>query len=108
VRHLCRLVDEAFAADAALAARFPRATAAQGVPSETMIRFVTDRPGHDRRYAIDAAKIGRDLGFAPAERFETGIAKTLAWYLTHEDWWRGVMDGSYRQWVERHYAPTGA
>ena len=107
VRHLCRLVDESFAADPALATRFPHSPAAQGAPSESLMRFVTDRPGHDRRYAIDAAKITRDLGFAPAERFETGIAKTLAWYLAHEDWWRGVMDGSYRQWVERHYAPAG-
>ena len=108
VHHLCRLVDDAFAADATLAARFPRALAAAGAPSETLIRFVTDRPGHDRRYAIDAGKIGRDLGFTPAEQFETGIAKTLAWYLAHEDWWRSVMDGSYRQWVKRHYASAKA
>ncbi len=107
VRHLCRLVDEAFAADVTLAARFPQAPAARGIPSETLIRFVTDRPGHDRRYAIDANRIVCELGFAPAERFETGIARTLAWYLAHEDWWRGVMDGSYRQWVARHYAPAG-
>ncbi len=93
VRHLCRLMDETFAADPALAMRFPHAAAAQGRPSETLIRFVSDRPGHDRRYAIDAGKIRRELGFAPEERFEIGIIKTLNWYLAHENWWRGIRDG---------------
>jgi dTDP-glucose 4,6-dehydratase len=103
VRLLCRLVDEAFAADAGLARRFPRAPAAAGRPTDTLITFVQDRPGHDRRYAIDAAKIGGELGYFPAESFETGIAKTLQWYLAHEAWWRAVMDGSYREWMRRHY-----
>jgi dTDP-glucose 4,6-dehydratase len=61
------------------------------------VRFVTDRPGHDRRYAIDATKIQRELGFAPQERFETGIRRTLRWYLDNEPWWRAIQDGSYRQ-----------
>jgi dTDP-glucose 4,6-dehydratase len=103
VRLLCRLVDEAFAADPALAHRFPRAPAALTRPSADLITFVQDRPGHDQRYAINASKIERELGYCPAESFETGIRKTLVWYLTHEPWWRGVMDGSYREWVQRHY-----
>jgi dTDP-glucose 4,6-dehydratase len=103
VRLLCRFVDVAFAADADLAGRFPRAPAAAGRPTDSLITFVQDRPGHDRRYAIDASKIEGELGFLPAESFETGIAKTLQWYLAHEAWWRAVMDGSYREWVRRHY-----
>jgi dTDP-glucose 4,6-dehydratase len=103
VRLLCRLVDEAFAADRSLARRFPQSPAASGRPSEGLVTFVKDRPGHDRRYAIDASKIERELGFCPRESFESGIRKTLAWYLAHEPWWRAVMDGSYRDWVGRHY-----
>ena len=57
----------------------------------------------DRRYALDSGKIARDLGFVPAESFETGLRKTVAWYLANEAWWRGVMDGSYREWVRRWY-----
>jgi dTDP-glucose 4,6-dehydratase len=107
VRLLCRLVDEAFGRDAGLARRFPRAPAAQGKPSEGLVTFVKDRPGHDRRYAIDAATIERELGWTPVETFETGVRKMLAWYLAHEAWWRGVMDGSYRDWIRRQYAhPT--
>ena len=100
---LGRLVDEAFAADPSLAERFPRAPAAEGRPTSELITFVADRPGHDRRYAIDAAKIERELGFLPAETFETGIRKTLRWYLEHESWWRAVMSGSYRDWIRRQY-----
>ena len=108
VRLLCRLVDEAFAADGALARRFPNGPAAKGRPSEELITFVKDRPGHDRRYAIDATKIERDLGFCPRESFETGIRKTLAWYLANEPWWRGVLDGSNREWIQQHYGTGGA
>jgi dTDP-glucose 4,6-dehydratase len=67
------------------------------------ITFVADRPGHDRRYAIDARKIERELGWKPAETFESGIRKTVQWYLDHGDWVRGVTSGAYRQWVERQY-----
>jgi dTDP-glucose 4,6-dehydratase len=103
VRLLCRLLDKAFAADGALATRFRSAPAANGRPSESLVTFVKDRPGHDRRYAINATKIDRELGFVPRESFESGIRKTIAWYLEHETWWRGVMDGSYREWVQRWY-----
>lgn len=67
------------------------------------IRFVNDRPGHDRRYAIDASKIERELGWRPAETFESGILKTLNWYLQNRDWVENVQSGAYRQWVDKNY-----
>ena len=73
-----------------------------------LITYVTDRPGHDRRYAIDARKIERELGWRPAETFETGIRKTVAWYLANQDWVRNVQSGAYREWVEKNYAKRDA
>ncbi len=96
VNLLCALVDEAFAADATLAARFPDAPPARARQCRDLITFVRDRAGHDRRYAIDASKINRELGYVPAESFETGIRKTLDWFLANEPWWRAILDGSYR------------
>jgi dTDP-glucose 4,6-dehydratase len=69
----------------------------------SLITFVTDRPGHDRRYAIDARKIERELGWKPAETFETGIRKTVQWYLDNQGWVNNVLSGNYRQWVEKQY-----
>ena len=74
-----------------------------GLSYTTQITFVKDRPGHDRRYAIDASKIERELGWKPAETFETGIRKTVQWYLDHQPWVQNVTSGSYRQWVEKQY-----
>ncbi|ARU06312.1 dTDP-glucose 4,6-dehydratase [Comamonas serinivorans] len=68
------------------------------------ITHVTDRPGHDRRYAIDARKIERELGWKPAETFETGIRKTVQWYLDHPEWVAQVQSGAYRDWLATHYA----
>ncbi len=70
---------------------------------EELITHVTDRPGHDRRYAIDARKIERELGWLPAETFETGIRKTVQWYLANQPWVNGVLDGSYREWEKLQY-----
>ena len=67
------------------------------------IAFVKDRPGHDRRYAIDAGKIERELGWRPAETFDTGIRKTVQWYLDNSEWVQGVVTGSYRDWLEKQY-----
>ena len=67
------------------------------------ITFVKDRPGHDRRYAINASKIANELGWKPKETFESGIQKTVQWYLDHQDWVEGVVSGSYRDWVARQY-----
>jgi len=69
-----------------------------------LITYVTDRPGHDRRYAIDARKIERELGWKPAETFDTGIRKTVRWYLDHPDWVARVQSGAYRDWVQTNYA----
>lgn len=74
-----------------------------GAPHARLITHVRDRPGHDRRYAIDAGRISQELGYRPLETFETGIAKTLEWYLHNQPWWRAVMDGSYRQWISKQY-----
>jgi len=103
VRLVCRLLDETFAADPTLNERFPDAPAAKGAAMDSLITYVKDRPGHDRRYAIDASFSREALGYAPVESFETGIRKTLDWYLANEPWWRSVMDGSYRHWIERQY-----
>ncbi len=67
------------------------------------ITFVADRPGHDRRYAINASKIANELGWKPKETFESGIQKTVQWYLDHQDWVEGVVSGSYRDWVAKQY-----
>jgi dTDP-glucose 4,6-dehydratase len=83
VRTICALLD----------ARRPRA---DGKPRESQITFVADRPGHDRRYAIDASRLQRELGWTPSVTFEQGIAHTVDWYLGHQDWVRRVLDGSYR------------
>jgi dTDP-glucose 4,6-dehydratase len=69
-----------------------------------LITFVKDRPGHDRRYAMDARKIERELGWRPKETFESGIRETVRWYLEHEEWVREVTSGSYRQWIQTHYS----
>jgi dTDP-glucose 4,6-dehydratase len=71
------------------------------------ITFVTDRPGHDQRYAIDATKIERELGWKPAETFDTGIQKTVAWYLSHQDWVENVTSGEYKKWVNKNYQERG-
>ena len=74
-----------------------------GKPYKDQITYVTDRPGHDRRYAIDARKLERELGWKPAETFETGIRKTVEWYLDNQPWVENVLRGSYRDWVAQQY-----
>jgi dTDP-glucose 4,6-dehydratase len=74
------------------------------VPHCNLVTFVKDRPGHDRRYAIDARKIERELHWRPAETFESGIRKTIAWYLEHDDWIKEVTSGAYRHWIEKQYS----
>ncbi|MFM2254231.1 MAG: dTDP-glucose 4,6-dehydratase [Pseudomonadota bacterium] len=94
VHTVCALLDELK----------PRA---DGKPYQEQITFVTDRPGHDRRYAIDARKIEQQLGWKPAETFETGIRKTVQWYLDNPQWVENVLSGSYRDWVSKQYGATG-
>ncbi len=90
VHIVCDLLDELKAKD-------------DGNSYRKQITFVTDRPGHDRRYAIDARKIERELGWKPAETFETGIRKTVQWYLDNQAWANNVLSGNYRQWIEKNY-----
>lgn len=71
---------------------------------QQLITYVTDRPGHDRRYAIDASKIERELNWKPAETFDSGIRKTIQWYLQHPSWIADVQTGAYREWIEKNYA----
>jgi dTDP-glucose 4,6-dehydratase len=92
IEEICATVDRAFADDPSLAARFPEAPAAKGVPSASLKTFVTDRAGHDRRYAIDETKARGELGYAPRRTFAEGFAQTLAWYLANEGWWRALLD----------------
>jgi dTDP-glucose 4,6-dehydratase len=73
----------------------------------TQVAFVRDRPGHDRRYAIDATRIREDLGWLPAETFESGLSRTVAWYLDNDDWLAAVTSGAYQEWVAAQYAPAG-
>ena len=81
---------------------------ADGSSYSTQISYVKDRPGHDRRYAIDASKIERELGWKPAETFDTGIRKTVQWYLAHPEWVANVQSGAYRDWLQTQYAGTVA
>ena len=90
VHTLCAILDEMQPRD-------------DGLPYSAQITYVKDRPGHDRRYAIDARKIERELGWKPQETFESGIRKTVRWYLDHQDWVANVTSGAYRDWVERQY-----
>ena len=90
VETICDILDET-AADADIG------------PRRGLITFVTDRPGHDRRYAIDATKLKQELGWVPAESFETGIRKTIAWYLDNLQWVQRVQSGEYQTWIKQHY-----
>jgi dTDP-glucose 4,6-dehydratase len=90
VQTICDIVDEM--------------AATSGPSRRELITFVKDRPGHDRRYAMDATKIEHELGWRPKETFETGIHKTVHWYLNNPEWVRDVISGSYRQWIETHYS----
>ena len=73
---------------------------------DSLIAFVKDRPGHDRRYALEAAKARRELGWAPEVGFEEGMARTIEWYRTHQEWWRRVKSGEYQEYYRRHYGQT--
>ncbi len=77
---------------------------AGGKSYREQISYVADRPGHDRRYAIDASKISQELGWKPAESFESGIRKTVQWYLDHPAWVADVQSGGYRDWIQSNYA----
>nr|WP_010130616.1 dTDP-glucose 4,6-dehydratase [Microbulbifer agarilyticus] len=92
VHLVCKLMDEAFRENSALAEKYPKAVLAAGAESAKLIEYVTDRPGHDRRYAIDATKSQNELSYQPQESFESGIRKSVNWYLNNEAWWRELLD----------------
>jgi dTDP-glucose 4,6-dehydratase len=77
-------------------------------PHRQLVKYVTDRPGHDRRYAIDARKLESELGWRAQESFETGLRKTVEWYLANAAWVKGVTSGAYQQWVTQNYADREA
>lgn len=103
VNLICQRMNAIFAQAEPVKQKYPTATSAISGSAENLIRYVKDRPGHDRRYAINPAKANRELGYRPEESFESGLEKTLNWYLHNDAWWRGVMDGSYREWIEAQY-----
>lgn len=107
IDRLCAGIDAAFAEDPSLAERFPDAPPARGEATDSLKTYVKDRPGHDRRYAIDATKIESELGYRPEHDFDSGFAATLKWYLDNEPWWRAVQDGRYRAWVAMNYESSG-
>jgi dTDP-glucose 4,6-dehydratase len=95
VRTLCKLLDELH-------------TSSPVTPHERLITFVRDRPGHDRRYAMDCTKLENELGWRPSETFESGIRKTVSWYLEHADWVQNIVSGEYEKWVQLQYPePAG-
>ena len=100
---ICDTLDRAFAANSKLASRFPSCPAATGHSCRSLISFVTDRPGHDHRYAIDAAKLERELGNRCSVGFAAGLEQTIGWYLDHENWWRDVTSGTYKSWIDKNY-----
>ncbi|MBL4622628.1 MAG: dTDP-glucose 4,6-dehydratase [Immundisolibacteraceae bacterium] len=104
VERLCDLADRLIGDSKELQLRFPDSLAAKGVPSRSLIEFVSDRPGHDWRYAIDISRIERDLGYQPATQIDAGLSLTMRWYFDNEAWWQSVMDGSYQQWIDTQYS----
>lgn len=100
---ICRAVDLAFAEEAKLADRFPRCPAARGDTCASLVSFVKDRPGHDRRYAINGERIAVELNVRPLVTFDSGLKSTIQWYLNHEEWWQGILRGQYRNWTRQQY-----
>ena len=100
---ICDLLDERFAENPDLTTRFPLAAKLHAGKSRDLITFIKDRPGHDRRYAIDPTKAQKVLGYKPDETFASGIRKTLDWYLDNEPWWRPLLNAGYSEWIARQY-----
>jgi dTDP-glucose 4,6-dehydratase len=103
VRTLCGLVDEHLAEHEDARKAFPESPVAQGDKAEALINYVRDRPGHDRRYAIDYRKAERELGYAPARGLAQGLRSTLEWYLANAGWWKTLLGRDYSAWIEKNY-----
>ena len=100
---LCALMDELFAQSGALRAAFPTAPSAQGRKSQDLLTHVGDRPGHDRRYAINFSKARRDLGYAPSFDLSRGLREMIDWYLVNTDWWQPLLGRDFATWVRSNY-----
>jgi dTDP-glucose 4,6-dehydratase len=100
---LCDEIDRRVAEENAVAVRFPDCPAAKGQSTRSLMTFVKDRPGHDRRYAICADKLTQELGFRAETTLADGLTRTVDWYLVNEGWWRRIQSGAYRDWMELHY-----
>ena len=105
VRTLCALVDGYLAERADLRKAFPASPAVSGKQAVDLITHVRDRPGHDRRYAINFEKAARELGYSPALDLSTGLKRTLDWYFANRGWWQALMGRSYADWLEKNYKP---
>jgi dTDP-glucose 4,6-dehydratase len=103
VGRICDTIDHFFAADPGLASSFPTCPAASEDTCRSLISYVSDRPGHDHRYAIDAGKLARELGEQCSVQFEAGLEQTVRWYLDRESWWRDVTSGAYKAWIDKNY-----
>ncbi len=103
VKLVCDTVDEMFNTEPELKDSFPDSPPASGNLSKELITFVDDRPGHDRRYAINPEKSEKELGYRPETAFEQGIRQTVKWYLENTNWWQDIINGTYRDWISTHY-----
>jgi dTDP-glucose 4,6-dehydratase len=103
VRLLCEHADRELVARPDLLSSFPASPVCKGGNAASLIQFVTDRPGHDRRYAINCGKIERELGFQPTVSLSEGLRRTVTWYLANTPWWQNVMDGRYQDWISTQY-----
>jgi dTDP-glucose 4,6-dehydratase len=104
VEDLCAAIDAIFTHDAALKARFPNCPASRSARTAELITYVKDRPGHDRRYAIDSQRLQHGLGWRAETDLASGLKRTVTWYVDNQAWWRAVLTGEYREWVTRQYA----
>jgi dTDP-glucose 4,6-dehydratase len=103
VTRLCDLVDQQLCIDAERRAAFPASPIFSGKRAAQLISYIRDRPGHDRRYAMDYSKATRDLGYAPARNLENGLASTVDWYLRHPKWWQDLLGRDYSVWLQKNY-----
>lgn len=103
ITELCAITDLAFEREPSLKEKFAKAWPSRGLACRQALSFVKDRPGHDRRYAIDAGRAHSELGFAPSVDLKEGLQQTVRWFIDNTSWWHGILDGSYRDWIRSHY-----
>lgn len=103
VNTLCELIDKFCDNNEKLSEIFPKLPTVHGRNSNSLITFIKDRPGHDLRYAINTTKISNELSFSPKETFESGIRKTIQWYIDNTSWWFSLLDNNYKNWINNHY-----